>query len=753
MQASIIVHTLNKLEEKWKWGCRKMGVPLVHEERRAGFWRRWFHRGAKVVWRVRVAVLFDDVLPLISKVGERLAKGQSQNVLEAADLEDMPEVDRLLATQTRSLAYSQALPLLRKSVAATLIQFERRLLIAMGSIHFVDVLMSLFGALCSMAILRLFELPVASEWFPYRVPLAIGLGILVFLLNVGSSSLHAHKIDWEMLLAYRIKTTLTSFLFTHAMRVAPEERIKVSTGEIVGYATQDAKHMGHFYAHGFVDLFVLGGASAVLLLVMVWLFGVAAFIGFLVLLLHVPLVIWFARLSKRQDEALMAQTSHRLGVITEWIQGMRIVRYFGWSGAFVKRISELSAAEFLRLKRINMQFSAAFAIAMGWWMFVAVSILGAMYWQTGKMPAVSATFGVIWLSARLGTLLNPLPWFVSEYALARVSDARLVRFFSGATLAEVLHADVSDPGASPDFDEAELPEWESILGVGFRVRGLVVQFAGNPAPSLKIDSLDIVPGRALALVGEVGSGKTLLENVLMGELMPTAGTVELVVRYPRGMASASAERVIPVYSNAGLRFVRRHIAFVPQTSAVLSASVRENVALRLALPTEDGRSEGVERAELDEIGLVRGALERASLEQDLRSFPRGLATLVGERGINLSGGQKQRLSLSRAHFMGRPVVIFDDPLSAVDRDTEAKLLASIFAGRGHGSMASGEAAPAARDEAWPQTLIISTHRLGCVALCDDAVLLEQGQRVCSGTTVDLLNGDSLLKQWMSTHAK
>ena len=697
-------------------------------------------------------MLFDDVLPLIARVEERIGRGQTQDVLEAGDLQDMPEIDRLLATQSRSLDYADALPLLRKSVAAALIQFERRLLIAMGSIHFVDVLMSLLGALCSMAILRLFELPSSSVWFTYRVPVAVALGVLVFLLNVGSSVLHARKIDWEMLLAYRIKTTLTRLLFTHAMRIAPEGRNTIATGEIVGYATQDAKHMGHFYAHGYVDLFVLAGSSAVLLVAMVWLFGLAAFVGFAVLLLHVPLVVWFARLSKRQEEALMAQTSRRLGLVTEWIQGMRIVRYFGWSGAFVKKIFELSTGEFGRLKRIDFQFAAAFAIAMAWWMFVALAILGAMYWQTGQMPLVSATFGVIWLSARLGTLLNPLPWFVSEYAMAKVSDGRLVRFFSGVTLAEAMQARAPEPEVEPGVGGTEdLPPdwWSGVAGVGFRVRGLVVHFPGNSGASLQIDELDIVPGRSMAIVGEVGSGKTLLENVLMGELLPSSGTVEVVIRCNPGLDGSSvSEKIIPVYSTEGLRFVRSHVAFVPQASAVLSASVRENVALRLASPSSEyNDSSGVEEVSSEhELGLIRGALERASLEQDLRAFPQGLATLIGERGINLSGGQKQRLSLSRAHYMERAVVIFDDPLSAVDRDTEVKLLDSIFADR------LDEQTTKTKSKL-PQTLIITTHRLGCVTLCDDAVLLDQGGVVVFGPTATLLNTESPLNRWMSAHAK
>ena len=98
--------------------------------------------------------------------------------------------------------------------------------------------------------------------------------------------------------------------------------------------------------------------------------------------------------------------------------------------------------------------------------------------------------------------------------------------------------------------------------------------------------------------------------------------------------------------------------------------------------------------------------------------------------------------------MARAVVIFDDPLSAVDRDTEVKLLDSIFAGRADGLEPSVNAVPQLR-----QTLVISTHRLGCVTLCDDAVLLDQGVVVVCGATSTLLGTESPLSRWMSAHAK
>jgi ATP-binding cassette subfamily B protein len=263
------------------------------------------------------------------------------------------------------------------------------------------------------------------------------------------------------------------------------------------------------------------------------------------------------------------------------------------------------------------------------------------------------------------------------------------------------------------------------------LRDLVVRFGDAEQDVLNIPSLDIGPGRSLAVVGSVGSGKSVLQNVLLGEIAPHRGSVELVIHWDANGAKRTTR--LDVYSERGLQFLRKVASYAPQQSVVLSLTVRENVPLAL-----DSRGTG--ESDLDDARII-AALGRVQLEQDLRAFPAGLDTLIGERGINLSGGQKQRLSLGRAEYFGRPLVVLDDPLSAVDRDTESALNALFFATDDQGHSEGAD----------KRTLIVSTHRLSCVALCDDVLLLENGRVASFGPTQDLLKDDSSVTLWLRSH--
>jgi ABC-type multidrug transport system fused ATPase/permease subunit len=186
-----------------------------------------------------------------------------------------------------------------------------------------------------------------------------------------------------------------------------------------------------------------------------------------------------------------------------------------------------------------------------------------------------------------------------------------------------------------------------------------------------------------------------LLQLLLGDVVPVAGVVWLGVEVTQGALEGTNLRV-PLHTPEVLAFVRAFETYVPQEAFVASASVRENVPLRYL---EQGEAPGVS----EDAAIVK-SLERASLDLDERTFPDGLATELGERGVNLSGGQKQRLSLSRSVFAGVNVILLDDPMSAVDKDTERVLVERLF------------------DEAWKdgfRTILWATHRLDYVdrAVC------------------------------------
>jgi ATP-binding cassette subfamily B protein len=201
-------------------------------------------------------------------------------------------------------------------------------------------------------------------------------------------------------------------------------------------------------------------------------------------------------------------------------------------------------------------------------------------------------------------------------------------------------------------------------------------------------SFRVEAGRSLAIVGATGSGKSTLVDLLVRAYDPDAGVVLL---------DGVDIRRLP------LAELRRAVGFVPQETFLFSETLRENVLLGAP---DDGRLERVS--------------DVAQLSEALPALPHGFDTMLGERGINLSGGQKQRSAIARALAQDPPVFVLDDALSAVDAQTEAKILRAL-----RGALVG-------------RTSIIVSHRLAAVRDADWILVLERGRVVEQGTHGDLI---------------
>jgi ATP-binding cassette subfamily B protein len=194
----------------------------------------------------------------------------------------------------------------------------------------------------------------------------------------------------------------------------------------------------------------------------------------------------------------------------------------------------------------------------------------------------------------------------------------------------------------------------------------------------------------VALVGHTGSGKSTLLSLLPRLFDPPPGTVFL-----DGVDVRDHD----------LAWLRSKIAWAPQETFLFSATVAENIAY------------GVEQAA---SGDVERAARIAHMDGDVRGFPDGYATPVGERGITLSGGQKQRTAIARAVLRDAPVLLLDDCLSSVDTHTEEAILGGL------------------RSEMRRRTTLLVSHRVSTVRDADLILVLEDGAIVERGTHEDLL---------------
>ena len=221
------------------------------------------------------------------------------------------------------------------------------------------------------------------------------------------------------------------------------------------------------------------------------------------------------------------------------------------------------------------------------------------------------------------------------------------------------------------------------------LRGIGYRYPNTERLVLHGVDLTLAPGESVAVVGRTGSGKTTLLNVIARLIDPSEGTVTL-----GGVPAAQWARGA----------WRRRFGIVPQETFLFSQTIRENIGF--------GHDDGI----ADPEAIAR----RAGLGPDLDQFPKGLDTLLGERGITLSGGQKQRVALARALALSRPVLLLDDAFASVDPGTEERILEALFA---------LEPRP---------SILLATHRRSALLRVDRVVVLDEGRIVASGPHADLI---------------
>jgi ABC-type multidrug transport system fused ATPase/permease subunit len=242
------------------------------------------------------------------------------------------------------------------------------------------------------------------------------------------------------------------------------------------------------------------------------------------------------------------------------------------------------------------------------------------------------------------------------------------------------------PAATPATEVGTDPPDRPRLVLEVAVRDLKVDYPGSDFPALNGINFTLAPGGALAVVGPSGGGKSTLADAILGVVVPSTGSVRI-----GGLPPQQVVRGYP-----GL------VAYVPQSVALVSGSVRENVALGLA------------KDDIDD-DRVWAALKRAHLADYLAGAREGLDTEVGERGVQLSGGERQRLGIARALYTDPRLLVMDEATSALDAETENLVTQTI-------------------DELESDvTTITIAHRLATVRRADMVIYLDRGRLLAQGT--------------------
>lgn len=646
---------------------------------------------------------FSDVTSLMRKLSTRPANKK--------DLNSIPFINETLNKKDPYLKFSEALPKLRQSPFKFILRSEKKQFKFMFLIHIADVSASLFAALTAVQVLRSFEQNTAHfnliNLF-YQNPtineilgFSICLAVIIFLLNILAASLHAQKIEKEMLLSWRIPYKLMHYIYTQLLQISKKDRNQFQSGDITNMAQNDTRFLGDFLAHAFVDFPVLLVSCILVMIIMISTIGNIAWLGFFIICLQIPISLFFTWLGNRLHHEMMKRGDKRLQLVTEWIQGMRLIRYFGWGKHFKQEINQATLSEYRQDLKIAAKYCTAFAITHNWWMVVSSAIFAGTVYLNGEKSA-STIFAAIWFSGILGHQITPLPWFVNAWSQAIVAAKRLKKCYAMRIQQEEFPENIEQK-----FDEKIKNIIEKIVNkkgnvkfsIAFSLKNVSLQFNADEPFVLKNISLEIPENKTIAFVGPVAAGKSILLQLLMGDIVPTSGSVIFHIKLEEN--SADTKFSCSVHSEIGLKILRAIQSYVPQEAFIMNSSIRENIPLKY---------KNTDEYLISEKDIIN-SLYAASFKSDLDMLEHGLETEIGEKGVNLSGGQKQRISLSRSAFANSKLIILDDPLSAVDVNTEKELVKNLFLSE------------------WGRnkTILWATHRLEFLKYADLIIFLDNGR--------------------------
>ncbi|OUW49904.1 MAG: hypothetical protein CBD47_00990 [Synechococcus sp. TMED187] len=481
----------------------------------------------------------------------------------------------------------------------------------------------------------------------------------------------------------QVEVELRQRLFDHMLRQDPGWVQETGSGEVISRATSDVENVRRLLGFAVLSLTNTGLAYAFTLPAMLAIdpgLTVAAIALYPVMLGTVRL---FGGRMMRQQRRQQEQLAGLSELIQEDLSGIAAIKIYGQEAqeqqAFEARNDNYRDAA-IRLARTR---STLFPLLEG---ISSISLLLLLALGSGQLEAGTLSIGgLVALILYVERLVFPtalLGFTLNTFQTGQVSLERVEELLQRAPV-------IADP---------EEPQTLSTPVLGrIEARELSIRYEDSDRDTLSKLSFVIEPGELVAVVGPVGCGKTTLARAL-GRMVHVSG----------GQLFLDGCDL----TTMRLSDLRQQIALVPQEGYLFTSSLADN--LRYGDPEAD-------------TARVEAAAEQARLLDDVRGFPDGFDTLVGERGITLSGGQRQRTALGRALLMTSPVLVLDDALASVDNNTAAAILASIRNQR-------------------ERTIVMISHQLSAAAACDRILVIEQGTLVQQGHHRDLVQEEGLYKR-------
>uniref|UniRef100_A0A8B9TNT6 ABC-type glutathione-S-conjugate transporter n=1 Tax=Anas platyrhynchos TaxID=8839 RepID=A0A8B9TNT6_ANAPL len=470
-----------------------------------------------------------------------------------------------------------------------------------------------------------------------------------------------------LVLGLKLKTVVTGLVYRKILIMSNASRKAVTVGEIVNLISVDVQKL--------MDLIIyfngtwLAPIRIIICFVFLWqLLGPSALTSVAVFLFLLPLNFMITKKRSHFQVHFMKHKDERAKLTNAILSDIKVIKLYGWEKTFMEKVLGIRKQELKALKRSQILFSqmvcfffAPFQIAFV--MFAVYTLVDNTHILDAQKAFVSLTLINI-----LNTAHSFLPFSINAVVQAKVSFNRLAAFLN----LEELNPKSSNRNTS-DCGGQRLIE----VGCSFLYR---------------ID-LTVPQGSLIAIVGQVGAGKSSLLSALLGELEQMDGCVTM-----KGTA-----------------------AYVPQQAWIQNASVEDNILFG---------------NEMDEAWF-NSVVDACALQPDLESFPAGQKSEIGEKGINISGGQKQRVNLARAVYQKASIYLLDDPLSAVDAHVGQHIFEHVL---GPNGLLKNK------------TRVLVTHTISILHQVDNIVVLVDGMISEIGSYQELLQRNGAFAEFLHSHS-
>ncbi|HET6467368.1 MAG TPA: type I secretion system permease/ATPase [Geminicoccaceae bacterium] len=538
-----------------------------------------------------------------------------------------------------------------------------------GEVAVAAVLINLFALASPLFVMNVYDRVVPNHAIETLWVLAIG-ATTVFVFDFVIRTLRGYFVDTAGRMA---DLRLASRIFEQVLGI----RMAVRPGSAGAFANnlREFETLRDFFTSAtltaLVDLpFVL------LFLAVVWAIGGPVA---LIPAVAIPLVIGLGLLLQiplnRVVRRTFKEAAQKHGVLVETISGLETIKSVGAEGRMQRAWERFVAATAASANRSRLLSSITVNLAATATNLVTVGVVIVGVYRIGDgLMTVGALIACSIIAGRAMAPLGQVAQVLSRFHQARTAYDALDR---------LMRLPVERP---PSIRFVHRPHLEGAI----EFRQVTFAYPNQKAPALAGVSFKIAPGERVGLIGRIGSGKTTIEKLILGLYAPDTGSILIDGTDIRQIDPAD---------------LRRNIGCVPQDVVLFSGTLRDNITL------------GAPHA--DDAAMLRAA-DLAGVGEFASRHPLGYDMNVGEHGGALSGGQRQAVAVARALLADPPILVLDEPTSAMDNGAENRLRTRL-----------GE-------EPYGRTIVLVTHRASLLALVDRLIVMEAGRVVADGAKDQVL---------------